>query len=272
MTLPYIIANLPTGNNPGADLDTNFNAVAAMAVLQCSATGTNAITLSQNSGQPAVTSYTNYLLVSFVAAAQSSSSVTANLNGIGSINVYRVDGSPANAGDFIASGFYIMAYNSGLNSGTGGFQIVSTGTARQLPGTTTNDTANAGNLGELITSTVGPVSLTTGVALGLTSITLTAGDWDVSATIGFTANPATTATGFEGGISLINNSLPTPPATGAYFAITSAVGAGGIMPVLPTGTTRILLAATTLVYLIALANFSVNSMTGYGFIRARRAR
>lgn len=142
-------------------------------------------------------------------------------------------------------------------------------------GTTTNDDAAAGDIGEYISSTIlsgAAVSLVTGTSKTITSISLTAGDWDVNGTVGFTANAATTATGFLGGISTSNNNLPMAPGAGAEFAFTMSVGAGGVMPIMPTGTTRISIAATTTIYLVGLANFAVNSMSGYGFIGARRPR
>ncbi len=76
---------------------------------------------------------------------------------------------------------------TGVKTGT----LTSTGTT-VLAGTTTNDSAAAGNIGEIISSPVTAVNLpSTGVYGDITSIILTAGDWDVSGVYVFHLNGAT---------------------------------------------------------------------------------
>ena len=148
-------------------------------------------------------------------------------------------------------------------------------TAGQIPGTTTNGDATAGNIGEYISSNVtsgSPVSLVSATAKNITSISLTGGDWDVWGTVGFVANAATTATIFAGGISQTTNTLPIDAGAGAAFQLGLAVSAAGVMPISPVGSTRISLASTTTIYLVAKTTFAVNSMSGFGFIAARRRR
>ena len=77
-------------------------------------------------------------------------------------------------------------------------------TPNQVIGTGTNDNAAAGIVGEFITATVavgGAVALVTATANTVTSITLTPGDWDMSATIDYNLTGAT-VTDFRGGPSL----------------------------------------------------------------------
>lgn len=148
-------------------------------------------------------------------------------------------------------------------------------TAGQIPGTTTNGDATAGNIGEYISSTIlsgAAVSLTSATAKTITSTSLDGGDWDVWGTVGFTANAATTATIFEGGVSAVTDTLPTPPGSGAYSQIGLSVGAAGLMPVLPIGMVRVSLSTTTPIYLVAQSTFAVNTMSAYGFLGARRRR
>lgn len=147
--------------------------------------------------------------------------------------------------------------------------------AGQIPGTTTNGDATAGNIGEYISSTVlsgAAVALTTAVTSNVTSIALTAGDWDVWGTVGYIANAATTASIFKGGINSVSATLPVSPGNGAYFELGLAVGAGGTEPVKPVGSERISLAAPATIYLVAQSTFAVNTMAAYGFIGARRRR
>src|SRR6185312_13653473 len=83
----------------------------------------------------------------------------------------------------------------------------------------TSAAATAGAIGQLISAnvaTAAAVGLTTASASQITSISLTAGDWDVWGTVCFVANGATTATVFNGAINT-GIALPTAPALGGYF-------------------------------------------------------
>lgn len=143
--LPNIFAN-QSGNVSASELDTNYNAVAAMGTTQCTATGTNTITLVQNANQTTVSAYANYQQFSFVAAntTTGTGTVTVTVNGIGALSLYLPDSvTAAGSGTIVANRFYVVAYNSALNSGSGGFVIVSAGF------TTTNGTVNAGTSGQV---------------------------------------------------------------------------------------------------------------------------
>lgn len=150
--------------------------------------------------------------------------------------------------------------------------------AGQVPGTTTNDSAAAGNVGEHLNSTVligSAVALTTNVAANMTSLTLTAGDYDVWCNLVFTGGGATTISYFQAGVSVTSATLPgsngdtqiTVGETGrALFANVN----GYNMPTV--GPTRILLASTTTIYAVAVAGFAVSTLAAYGKLQARRRR
>ena len=143
-----------------------------------------------------------------------------------------------------------------------------------ITGTTTNDNAPAGAVGEYISSTVlsaGAVSLTNLTVANVTSISLTAGDWDVWGNVATKPNAATVTAEVIAAISLVTAALPTIPNGGAYALVYPNSTAGAIT-VLPTGTMRLSLAATTTVYLVVDTQFSVNTLGAYGFIGARRVR
>ena len=149
------------------------------------------------------------------------------------------------------------------------------GVSPRLIGTNTNNNAGPGQIGEYISSTVlsgAAVSLTTGTALNVTSISLTAGDWDVSGSVAFNPNAATVTTSLGGAVNTTADTLPTAPGDGAYALLraTYLVPTGTI--ILPIGQRRMSLAATTTVYLIGFSVFATNTMAAYGFIGARRAR
>ena len=143
-----------------------------------------------------------------------------------------------------------------------------------LKGTTTNDSAAAGKIGEIIESTVlvgSAVSLTTATAADVTSISLTAGDWDVWGNVGLSLNAATTHTRFDAWISATSATFPTPPNGGAISGIRATMETG-IAQFLSTGTTRVSIALTTTYYLSARCSFAVNTLAAYGYIGARRVR
>jgi hypothetical protein len=144
----------------------------------------------------------------------------------------------------------------------------------QLVGTTTNDNANAGNVGEFISSNVAigsAVSLTTATPANVTSISLTAGDWDVRGNIGFSEAGTTTSTSQIAAIGQTSATLPTAPNGGCYNS-NSGSGVTGAGFVMSTGSCRVTLASTTTLYLVAQANFAISTNAAYGFIGARRVR
>ena len=140
-------------------------------------------------------------------------------------------------------------------------------------GTTTNDSAAAGFVGELIESEIlvgSAVSQTTGTSVNITSISLTAGDWDVFGIYFTNMAGGTTPTGFEAAIHTVSATLPTRPNKGAGILMNcSGVGQNYGIPV---GTRRLSLSGTTTVYLVASANFSGSTLSGYGYLGARRVR
>jgi hypothetical protein len=157
-----------------------------------------------------------------------------------------------------------------LDSGDG----TNTVNGRQLVGTTTNDSGNAGNIGEVISSTVlvaGQVGLTTNTAANVTSISLTAGDWDVWGNVVINPAGATTVSQTVGWISTTSATLPTYPNAGA-LAITQPVANAGAINADPVGMTRFSLSATTTVYLEVYVSFAVSTCGAYGAIIARRRR
>jgi len=140
-------------------------------------------------------------------------------------------------------------------------------------GTTTNDAAVAGGIGELLSGTIATgssVSLTTATAANVTSVSLTAGDWDVSGTVDYNPGATTSITRLAQGVSSISATLG---AQDTYSqSATAANVPTAVVIALPTPVTRISLAATTTIYLVASATFTVSTLTAFGTIRARRVR
>lgn len=159
-----------------------------------------------------------------------------------------------------------------VSSGTAVNFYASSATITHIFGTTTNDNATVGTYGEQVsTQTSSNVSFPgTGTYSDLVSITLTAGDWDVSA-VGFaTANGATVVTAAfaitttqgnsASGIDNASNSINiTPP--------TATTNISGTIP-----SVRASISATTTYYLKITSTFSVATPQCQGRLTARRMR
>ncbi|MEM5294243.1 hypothetical protein VSR82_07855 [Burkholderia sp. JPY481] len=139
-----------------------------------------------------------------------------------------------------------------------------------IVGTTTNDNANAGSVGEYQTNTTSGTSLTTATAANATSISLTAGDWDVSGVIRFNPGGSATTSNMTAGISTTSATIGALGTFTANLIPFGSVSGGNSAVLAPT--VRISLSTTTTVYLIGLCVFSASTMTEDGFIRARRVR
>ena len=148
-----------------------------------------------------------------------------------------------------------------------------------IVGTTTNNNANAGSIGEVVSSSVAvgsAVSLTnaTGAFTGktITSISLTAGDWDVFGVVGINMAPTTNFTASAGGINTVADTLNSAyeEETRFTYSATGFVPANVFSFAFPT--TRVSIASTTTYYLIGYASFSISTATAFGRITARRMR
>ena len=141
-------------------------------------------------------------------------------------------------------------------------------------GTTTNNNAAAGEIGEYISSTVlvgAAVATADATTVNVTSISLTAGDWDVSGVVCLEPAAGTITSLAIAAINTTSATIPTRPASGGISQITATTSAS-LGHSIPVGNTRISIASTTTVYLIARVLFTVSTMGTYGFIGARRAR
>ena len=144
----------------------------------------------------------------------------------------------------------------------------------QLPGTSTNDSANAGSVGEYVESQIlvgGAISVTTATATNITSISLGAGDWDVSGAVVTLPAGGSLQTLAIAYVSSTSATLATAPNNGAYAfdGVSHSANSGSG---LAFGPKRFSLNGTTTVYLQTYTTFTVGTMTAYGVIRARRVR
>ncbi len=137
-----------------------------------------------------------------------------------------------------------------------------------INGIITVSAAAAGVVGEIISSTITAASATnytpSGSIQNLTSITLTAGDWDVYGCFGMTAGVQLAT--LQGGLSLVSAGLPNLE-TRAFAAFPAGVVNGGVTAQPMT----VNVSTSTIVYLVVDATFT-NATIMYGQIYARRRR
>lgn len=137
-------------------------------------------------------------------------------------------------------------------------------TTNGIIGTPTNDNAIAGVVGEYVTASVASgsaVTLSSGISGNITSISLTAGDWDVIGQV--LGGGSVSTTSLQGWCSTTSATLADPN----YTSIVGTFGGAG----LTTPKIRVSIASTTTVYLSARIAGS-GTITGWGVITARRVR
>lgn len=134
-------------------------------------------------------------------------------------------------------------------------------------GNKTGSNVTAGSVGEYLTNTTSGTSMTTsGSSYNCTSLSLTAGDWDVSGSVQFVPAAGTTVSGIDAGISTTSATLGALGSLNTVAAtLTTSISQYQSTPVV-----RENVSGTTTVYLVGQASFGTSTMTCNGFIEARR--
>lgn len=159
-----------------------------------------------------------------------------------------------------------------LNNGAERLQIDSTSGAVAIHGTATNNSASAGFVGEYISSSVTtPTNIGTSTQWAdMTSISLTAGDWDVTGVVDFFQNGSTVVTAAIGISSTSGNS------SSGLVAGDNLLDFPGPTATNPRGTSipnfRVLLSATTTYYFKVNMTYSIATPQIQCRFSARRMR
>lgn len=160
----------------------------------------------------------------------------------------------------------------GTTANTGRFTTLTTtgaytpSSTAGIVGTATNDNANAGSIGEFLEATSTSTSLTNGSYVDLSTVSATAGDWDVQCSVQFNGS-SLLATAFVVGVNTVANTNPNSAKAGANIQGANFPAGGLATPVV-----RESIASTTIFRCGAQANFGSGTATGIGYIRARRVR
>lgn len=151
---------------------------------------------------------------------------------------------------------------------------VGTAAVGQIPGSTTNTAASAGNIGQVLTATGTATSLTNitdAVPTG-GAVTLTAGDWEISGQACY--QPAAT-TSYLQILASVSTTTATNGTVGQYvqWNVPASVPGGGLLCInIPPFQVLVANAATQVMSLVTQATFSISTMTARGTLYARRFR
>ena len=138
-------------------------------------------------------------------------------------------------------------------------------TAKGISGTTAANNAGAGYVGEVISNSATAQAISNGGTINVTSINLTAGDWDVFGVVNTTVGASTLTQTLLVGTNTTTVTLPS------FYAGASNSAAGYSIGV-TSPTVRINVSSTTTVYLVAIAGYTISTLSLNGSIYARRMR
>ncbi|CAE6835311.1 hypothetical protein [Paraburkholderia domus] len=148
------------------------------------------------------------------------------------------------------------------------YSVSPTITTPNIIGVSSGTAAPAGSVAEYPTPAVGTtVSLTSATPANCTSMSLTAGDWDVFGSIMFNGNATTSTSVHMAGFSTTSATLPAAPYLGEFYNGSSSINESIGVAIPPL---QKLFSATTTVYLVAQATFTTSTETATCVLQARR--
>lgn len=179
-----------------------------------------------------------------------------------------------NTNDIVSQRTIALELRNFQNAAEGNFAALATpvtpATTLGIVGTTLADNANAGSVGEVMSSTIpsgSGVPFAPGGFVNVTSLFLTPGDWDVFGFVGFNLG-SPTVTYIQGSISMTSNaSNPN-----AFFVVGSPSSASALSSGNTPPPIRVNISVSTAVFLVATALFTGGTMSAYGSLTARRRR
>jgi len=140
-----------------------------------------------------------------------------------------------------------------------------------IKGTSTNDNAIAGFIGEVQTATGTSIAMSNNVLNNITSLSVPAGDWIISATCA--TGPAGSTTTSYSNFGLSTTSATFDVVSGVFsLASTGPSSLAGGPTGVPVAPRRFSFATTTTVFLVGVVGFAVSTMAAHGRITAQRIR
>ena len=250
---------------PTATTGTNTTQIASTAFVQAQLTSSLApyapLASPAFTGTPTAPTLTLSSTTGLIVSTATNSQVQLNATG-SSVSVFN-NSSNGNFGFFNNTTVKNTLVFSETTDSATFVGLIIPATAIGIKGTTVADNVQAGSVGEVITATASGVAQTSATLTNVTSVSLTAGDWDVA----FSWN-SSTATSFSG----LNFGVTTTTAGQAPIGqrvLMSVSGTGGFEMGGPT--VRFNLASTTTILLTSAPTFTGSATVG-GTILARRRR
>lgn len=264
-------ASTPMGRD--ANANTSLNNVLEGYTTIATAAGTTTLTVASTfmqiftgtTTQTIVLPVTSTLTLGFQFFIQNNSTGNITIQSSGANNIVILPGG--------TSAYFTCILTSGTTAAS--WTYSSTHQAGQILATATNDSANPGNVGELISSTVlqgSAITLTTATNTNVTSMSVTPGDWWIFGTTNFGGGATTTVTFTDASISTTSATVDSTPGRRCSIFLNGATALASVDLTNPMSGSRFSFSATTTVFLIGRANFGTSNMTAYGGLFARRMR
>jgi len=163
-----------------------------------------------------------------------------------------------------------------LNSKVTGSIVFTSAATYGITGTTTNDNAASGNVGEYVSSIIGSGSSVTMSGSGqwgdITNISLTAGDWDVAGLIEYTYGSSSGVSVINVGISSTSGNSSSGLTSGSTYRASTAGPTSAADSSIDISAVRISVASTTTYYLKYNATYTGGNPAAWGRLTARRVR
>ena len=206
-----------------------------------------------------------------------------NAESVGSNNIPKMSTSPNyatqsllsdNGADLVYTGANGATITALAGTGTRIVTVASNGqfgstTRYDMAGVTDGSSVGSGIVGEYVESKIptgSAVSLTRFTNGAITSISLTAGDWDVSGLASFNSS-------WSGPIFNVSINTSVAQSTdGTEISDEHVLLSAGYIQSVPVSAKRFSITSTTTVYLVAKVDAPSGTGTGFGYLRARRVR
>jgi hypothetical protein len=121
-------------------LDNNFTTFGALVSIPCGFAGSNTLTLTQSASglvpTPAISAYSTGMYFTGIASGSNNQGVTAQVGSLPALIVYKdslAGPAPLIGGEIIALNAIGLLYDAALNSGAGGFHLISSTATTRLP-------------------------------------------------------------------------------------------------------------------------------------------
>lgn len=241
-------ATLTAGQLPGTATNDNATAGNVGEIRECKAINTGAgVTATVTIASPGVVTWTAH---------------TLSNDGLSPIRFTTTGALPTG----LTAGTIYWTVPGTVTANT--FQLA-TSIANAIAGTAINTSGSQSGTHTLFSRTV----LTTGTTANFCALSLTAGDWEVTGTLGCVFGPAANVTYISGGWATAITTVDQTPGRATIISYAGGTVLGNtVNSQAPFPTSRLSISATTTVYAFINVGFTVDTAEVFGSLTARRMR